>query len=147
MRIIDIYQMEQEYIVGDDKNLQVLKEKIETDDVLLKEIEEDFNQNPIQFKNEYINAKTNHLKNKYMYYWSFLKWYFDKALFSERTTFPDFQKEEMKKQGWMFPLAFINARITTSGGVNVTTEELILEILIDYLIDCFVLILVKRIQE
>ena len=124
MRIIDIYQMEQEYIVGDGKNLQALKEKIETDDVLLKEIEEDFNQNPIQFKNEYINAKTNHLKNKYMYYWSFLKWYFDKALFSEHTTFPDFQKEEMKKQGWMFPFAFINARITTSGDVNVTTEEL-----------------------
>lgn len=124
MRIIDIYQMEQEYIVGDGKNLQALKEKIETDDVLLKEIEEDFNQNPIQFKNEYINAKTNHLKNRYMYCWSFLKWYFDKALFSERTTFPDFQKEEMKKQGWMFPFAFINTRITTSGGVNVTTEEL-----------------------
>ena len=124
MRIIDIYQMEQEYIVGDGKNLQALKEKIETDDVLLKEIEEDFNQNPIQFKNEYINAKTNHLKNKYMYYWSFLKWCFDKALFSERTTFPDFQKEDMRKQGWMFPFAFINARITTSGGVNVTTEEL-----------------------
>lgn len=116
--------MEQEYIVGDGKNLQALKEKLETDAVLLKEIEEDFNQNPIQFKNEYINAKTNHLKNRYMYYWSFLKWYFDKALFSERTTFPDFQKEEMKKQGWMFPFAFINARITTSGGVNITTEEL-----------------------
>ena len=48
--------MEQEYIVGDGKNLQALKEKIETDDVLLKEIEEDFNQKPIQFKNEYINA-------------------------------------------------------------------------------------------
>ena len=116
--------MEQEYIVGDGKNLQALKEKLETDAVLLKEIEEDFNQNPIQFKNEYINAKTNHLKNRYMYYWSFLKWYFDKALFSERTTFPDFQKEQMRKQGWMFPFAFINARITTSGGVNVTTEEL-----------------------
>lgn len=124
MRIIDIYQMEQEYIVGDGKNLQALKEKLETDAVLLKEIEEDFNQNPIQFKNEYINAKTNHLKNRYMYYWSFLKWYFDKALFSERITFPDFQKEDMRKQGWMFPFAFINARITTSGGVNVTTEEL-----------------------
>ena len=116
--------MEQEYIVGDGKNLQALKEKLETDAVLLKEIEEDFNQNPIQFKNEYINAKTNHLKNRYMYYWSFLKWYFDKALFSERITFPDFQKEDMRKQGWMFPFAFINARITTSGGVNVTTEEL-----------------------
>lgn len=124
MRKIDIYQMEQEYIVGDGKNLQALKEKLETDAVLLKEIEEDFNQNPIQFKNEYINAKTNHLKNRYMYYWSFLKWYFDKALFSEHTAFPDFQKEEMRKQGWMFPFAFINARITTSGGVNVTTEEL-----------------------
>ena len=116
--------MEQEYIVGDGKNLQALKEKLVTDAVLLKEIEEDFNQNPIQFKNEYINAKTNHLKNRYMYYWSFLKWYFDKALFSERITFPDFQKEDMRKQGWMFPFAFINARITTSGGVNVTTEEL-----------------------
>ena len=124
MRKIDIYQMEQEYIVGDSKNLQALKEKLETDAVLLKEIEEDFNQNPIQFKNEYINAKTNHIKNRYMYYWSFLKWCFDKALFSERTTFPDFQKEDMRKQGWMFPFAFINARITTFGGVNVTTEEL-----------------------
>ena len=116
--------MEQEYLVGDDKNLHALKEKLEKDSALLREIEEDFNQNPTQFKNEYVNAKTNHLKNRYMYCWSFLKWYFDKVLFSERTTFPDFQKEEMKKRGWMFPFAFINARITTTGGVNVTTEEL-----------------------
>lgn len=110
MRIIDIYQMEQDYIVGDGKNLQALKEKIETDDVLLKEIEEDFNQNPIQFKNEYINAKINHLKNRYMYYWLFLKWYFDKALLSERTTFPDFQKEEMKKQNSIEPVIFLNIK-------------------------------------
>ena len=124
MRIIDIYQMEQEYIVGDGKNLQALKEKIETDDVLLKEIEEDFNQNPTQFKGEYVNAKINHLKNRYMYCWSFLKWYFDQALFAEHSSFPDLQKEQMKKQGWMFPHAFINTKITTSGRVNVTTEEL-----------------------
>ena len=124
MRKIDIYQMEQEYIVGDGKNLQALKEKLENDFVLLREIEEDFNQNPIQFKNEYVNAKTSHLKNRYMYYWSFLKWYFDQALFAEHSSFPDFQKEQMKKQGWMFPHAFINIKITTSGGVNVTTEEL-----------------------
>ena len=123
-RKIDIYQMEQEYIVGDGKNLQALKEKLEKDFVLLREIEEDFNQNPIQFKNEYVNAKTSHLKNRYMYYWSFLKWYFDQALFAEHSSFPDFQKEQMKKQGWMFPHAFINTKITTSGGVNVTTEEL-----------------------
>ena len=124
MRIIDIYQMEQEYVVGDVKNLHTLKGKLEKDAVLLKEIEEDFNQNPSQFKNEYINAKTNHLKNRYMYYWAFLKWYFDQALFTEHSSFPDFQKEQMKKQGWMFPHAFINTKITTSGGVNVTTEEL-----------------------
>lgn len=124
MRKIDLYQIEQEYMVSDVKNLQALKDKLKEDVVLLNEIEKDFNQNPTQFKNEYINAKTNHLKNRYMYYWSFLKWYFDKALFSECTTFPDFQKEEMKKQGWMFPFAFINTRITTSGSVNVTTEEL-----------------------
>ena len=59
-----------------------------------------------------------------MYYWSFLKWYFDQALFTKHSSFPDFQKEQMKKQGWMFPHAFINTKITTSGGVNVTTEEL-----------------------
>lgn len=46
MRKIDLYQIEQEYMVSEVKNLQALKEKIETDDVLLKEIEEDFNQNP-----------------------------------------------------------------------------------------------------
>lgn len=69
--------MEQEYVIGDVKNLHTLKGKLEKDAVLLKEIEEDFNQNPSQFKNEYINAKTNHLKNRYMYYWAFLKWYFD----------------------------------------------------------------------
>ena len=124
MRIIDIYQMEQEYLVGDTRNLNALKEKIEKDALLLKEIEEDFNQNHTQFKSEYVNAKTNHLKNRYMYCWSFLKWYFDQALFTEHSIFPDFQKEQMKKQGWMFPHAFINTKITTSGSVNVTTEEL-----------------------
>ena len=124
MRKIDLYQIEQEYIVSDVKNLQALKDKLKEDVVLLNEIEKDFNQNPTQFKNEYINAKINYLKNQYMYYWLFLKRYFDQALFSEQSIFPDFQKEEMKKQGWMFPQAFINTKITISGDVNVTTEEL-----------------------
>ena len=124
MRKIDLYQVEQEYIVSDVKNLQALKDKLKEDVVLLNEIEKDFNQNPTRFKNEYINAKINYLKNQYMYYWLFLKRYFDQALFSEQSIFPDFQKEEMKQRGWMFPQAFINTRIATSGGVNVTTEEL-----------------------
>lgn len=124
MSDIGRYQVEQEYIVSDVKNLKALKDKLKEDVVLLNEIEKDFNQNPTQFKNEYINAKINYLKDKYMYYWLFLKRYFDQALFSEQSIFPDFQKEEMKQRGWMFPQAFINAKITTSGDVNVTTEEL-----------------------
>ena len=124
MREIDIYQMEQEYFIGDVKNLYALEKKLKKDFVLLKEIEGDFNQNPTQFKNEYINAKTVYLKNQYMYWWSFLKRYFDQALFSELSTVSDSQKEEMKKHGWMFPHAFINTRITTSGSTNITTEEL-----------------------
>lgn len=124
MRKIDLYKIEQEYIVSDVKNLQALKDKLKEDVVLLNEIEKDFNQNPTQFRNEYINAKINYLKNQYMYYWLFLKRYFDQAFFSEQSIFPDFQKEEMKQRGWMFPQAFINTKITTSGDVNVTTEEL-----------------------
>lgn len=124
MRKIDLYQVEQEYIVSDVKNLQALKDKLKEDVVLLNEIEKDFNQNPTRFKNEHINAKINYLKNQYMYYWLFLKRYFDQALFSEQSIFPDFQKEEMKQRGWMFPQSFINAKITTSCDVNVTTEEL-----------------------
>ena len=62
MRKIDLYQIEQEYIVSDVKNLQALKDKLKEDVVLLNEIEKDFNQNPTQFKNEYINAKIHYLK-------------------------------------------------------------------------------------
>lgn len=124
VRKIDIYQMKEEYIMGGVENLITLKGKLEKDVIILKEIEEDFNQKPTQFKDEYINAKINYLKNRYMYYWLFLKRYFDQALFSES----DFQKEQMKKQGWMFPHTFINARITRSGCVNVTTEELYIKI-------------------
>ena len=124
MRKIEIYQMEQEYIVDDVKNLHALEEKLGKDAVLLKEIEEDYNEDPTKFKKEYVDAKINHLKNKYLYCWLFLKNSFDQALFSEYTSFPDFQKEQMRKQGWMFPQTFINCKITTSGHVDVTTEEL-----------------------
>lgn len=123
MRKIDLYQIEQEYIIGDVKNLKALKDKLKEDVVLLNEIEKDFNHNPTQFKNEYISAKINYLKNQYCYYWLFLKWYFDQAFISENFIFPDFQKEEMKKRGWMFPQAFINAKITNYSDVNVTPEE------------------------
>lgn len=123
MRKIDIYQLKTEYIVGDTTNLLALKEKVEKDMILLKEIEIDYNKQSNKYKKEYTEAKTNYLKNKYMYYWLFLKQYFDQALFSQLLLFPDLQKEEMKKHGWMFPISFINIKITTSGEVNITTEQ------------------------
>lgn len=60
----------------------------------------------------------------FSYHWLRLKHYFDIALPDEMTTLPDYQKEKMKKDGWMFPLNFINSRITVCGNVQVTTEEL-----------------------
>ena len=123
MRKIDTYQLKPEYIAGDTTNLLILKEKLEKDTLLLNEIEIDYNQNSNKYKKEYVDAKINHLKNKQLYYWLFLKKHFDQALFSEQSLFPDFQKEEMNKHGWLFPPSFINAKITTYGGVNVTTEQ------------------------
>lgn len=124
MREITIYKMKPVYMAGEMENLIELKEKLLADKEVLGQIEQDYNRNQNEFKCEYITAKKNHLSNLHFYYWLVLKKYFEDALFSERTSFPDYQKEEMRKQGWMFPQAFINSRITTSGYVDVTTEEL-----------------------
>lgn len=124
MSKIEVYQLEPEYVVGDAKNLLALKEKLEKDLFLLNKIEADYNLCPDKYKKEYIESKIIYLKNKHLYCWLFLKRYFDQALLSEHFTFPDLQKEEMKKHGWMFPLAFSNTKITTSGEVDITTEQL-----------------------
>ena len=124
MREIEIYQIEQQYIAGGIKNIQALDEKLKKDDLLLKEIEEDYNNDLGVFEKEYVAAKINHLKNRYTHSWLILKWYFEQAWFTETSSFPDFQREEMKSHGWMFPQAFINSKITTSGGIGVSTEDL-----------------------
>ena len=124
MREITIYKMKPVYMAGEIENLIELKEKLLADKEVLGQIEQDYNRNQNEFKCEYITAKKNHLSNLHFYYWLVLKKYFDDALVSEMPSFPDYQKEEMRKQGWMFPQAFINSRITTSGDVDVTTEEL-----------------------
>lgn len=124
MRKIDIFQMEPEFILGDLQNLQALKKKLNEDAVLLSQIEVDYNNNRNKYNEEFVSAKINHLKNQHLYYWLFLKWYFDQAINSEIKTFPDFQKEEMRKKGWMLPLYFINKSIMATGGSPVTTEDL-----------------------
>lgn len=124
MREIFIFQMNPKFIIGDTQNLQELKEKITRDATLLSQIKVDYDKDPDNFKNEFISAKINHLKNQYLYNWLFLKWHFDQALISDKESNPDYQKEEMKKKGWMFPLYFINTSIRTSGDIQISIEEL-----------------------
>lgn len=124
MRKIDIFQMEPEFILGDLQNLQALEKKLNEDSILLSQIEVDYNNNRNKYNEEFVSAKINHLKNQHLYSWLFLKWYFDQAINSEMKTFPDFQKEEMRKKGWMLPLYFINKSIMATGGSPVTTEDL-----------------------
>ena len=124
MREISLYKMEPVYVAGETDNLIALQCKLEADNGILAQIESDYNRNQVDFKCEYIKAKKHHLSNLRFYYWLILKKYFDDALVAEIPSFPDYQKEQMKKQGWMFPQFFINSRITTTGNVGVTTEEL-----------------------
>ncbi len=124
MRKIDIFQMEPEFILGDLQNLQALEKKLNEDSILLSQIEVDYNNDCNKYNEEFVSAKINHLKNQHLYSWLFLKWYFDQAINSEMKTFPDFQKEEMRKKGWMLPLYFINKSIMATGESPVTTEEL-----------------------
>ena len=124
MREITIYKMKPVYVAGEVENIIALEKKLTADKEVLAQIERDYNQSQDEFRCEYITAKRNYLSNVHFYYWLVLKKYFDDALVSEMPSFPDYQKEEMRRQGWMFPQAFINSRITTSGNVNVTTEEL-----------------------
>lgn len=124
MREISLYEMKPVYLAGEIDNLNALKEKLEADTKVFSQIEQDYNQSQTNFIGEYITAKKNHLKNLQLYYWLILKKHFDDALVAEIPSFPDYQKEEMKKHGWMFPQLFINSRITTTGNVDVTTEEL-----------------------
>lgn len=124
MRKIDIFQMEPEFILGDSQNLQALKKKLNEDSILLSQIEVDYNNEPNKYNEEFVSAKINHLKNQYLYNWLILKWHFDKTIGSETTMLPDYQKEEMKKNGWMFPIYYINKRINATGNFPITTEEL-----------------------
>ena len=124
MREISIYKMKSVYIAGEVDNIIALEEKLVSDKNVLAQIEQDYNRSQDEFKCEYITAKKNYLENLRFYYWLILKKYFDDALIAAMPSFPDHQKEEMRKHGWMFPQAFINSQISTSGNVNVTTEDL-----------------------
>ena len=123
MRKIEIYQIQQAVIVGSTFDLDALAKKLAFDTLLMQQIESDYNGNKQEFKTEYISAKTNHLKNKWLYCWLYLEHYFGSALLSTLNTRDNAQKEEMKKIGWMFPPYFINKHITPSHNANKTFED------------------------
>lgn len=119
--IIEKYKMEPEYVLGDDTNLQNLAKKISDDEEKLSKIRIECGDDyEVRHKNDIIN----HLSNLRLYNYLVLKNYLDRVINNELTGFVDYQKEDMKKHGWMFPLCFSNARIMTSGYVEETTEDI-----------------------
>ena len=123
MRKIEIYQIQQAVVVGSTFDLDALAKKLAFDTLLMQQIESDYNSNEQEFKTEYISAKTNHLKNKWLYCWLYLDHYFGIALLSTLNTQANAQKEEMKKAGWIFPPYFIDKHIATSHNANETFED------------------------
>lgn len=123
MREIENYKLNSTSNVDSDKNLQVLGEKINSDEIILQEIEKDYKINQKKYKKEYMQSKINYLHNCYIYYWLILKQYFDLIFFSEMKNLSDFSKEDMKQKGWMFPLEFSNRSIIISGQIQLTAEE------------------------
>lgn len=115
MREISIYEMVNDCDLMGTKNLNALSKKMQEDAVTFNQIEKDYNNDKEKFKEEYRAAKRNYLINQYKYCWLILKRYFAQAIPHEIRTFPDFQKEEMRKKGWMFPHYFINQRIIFTG--------------------------------
>ena len=56
MRKIDLYQAEPEAILGDDKNMHALKEKLLIDNLLLTDIEADYQRDKEGYREEYFQA-------------------------------------------------------------------------------------------
>lgn len=126
MRTIELFKIKPSYVLGDSENLNALSTKLPEDERLFSQIESDFKSNKEKYKEEFFLAKKNLLTNKYAFNWLVLKKYFEDALPSERfSLFPDFQKEEMKKKGWMLPHAFINWHLQASGSFK--TEDLYID--------------------
>lgn len=124
MTEITLYQLKLTVINGEVDNLTELCKKLDADSIVLKQIEIDFINDNLNYKDEFYKAKINFMKNLYLYNWLILKKYFEDAIFREFELIPDYQKEDMKKHGWMFPQQMINIKIQTSGYTNETTEDL-----------------------
>ena len=126
MREITLYKLQPDYIVGSTNNIDALSVKLSEDDKILKIIEQDYNSDNEKYKKEYLSAMLNYKRNLHLYSWLVLKKYYEEA-YMEETVFPNYQIEEMKRQGWMFPQQCIKYKIHSSGLYLKTTEELYIE--------------------
>lgn len=124
MRQISLYEMKPVYVAGDSQNIIDISKKISEDSIVFEQIKKDYLSDKKKYKDEYLKAKINHLKNRYLYGWLILKKYFEDAIFRSIETWPDYNKIEMKNKGWMIPHQFINTRIHVSGVKDETTEDL-----------------------
>ena len=118
MRKIDLYQAEPEAILGDDKNMHALKEKLLIDNLLLTDIEADYQRDKEGYREEYFQAKINYLTNKYMYFWYYIKYYFDFGIYSLLNSRPNDYHQEMREKGWMMPAESSRYHIRASGDVS-----------------------------
>ena len=126
MRKITLYKLQPDYIVGSTDNIDALSAKITEDDKMLKLIEQDYIFDNEKYKKEYLSAMLNYKRNLHLYSWLVLKKYYEEA-YMEETVFPNYQIEEMKRHGWMFPQQCITYKIQSSGLYPKTTEELYIE--------------------
>lgn len=78
----------------------------------------------------------NYKKNLRLYAWLVLKKYYEEAIVEEKV-FSNYQIEEMKKHGWIFPQQCIHIKIQSSGYYPKSTEELYIELFDKYFDNLF----------
>lgn len=131
MREISLYKVETDYIIGSSKNIDLISKKINDDNKIIESIEKDYNSDNEKYRKEYICAMLNYKKNLRLYAGLVLKKYYEEAIVEEKV-FPNYQIEEMKKHGWMFPQQCIHIKIQSSGYYPKSTEELYIELFDKY---------------
>lgn len=136
MREISLYKVETDYIIGSSKNIDLISKKINDDNKIIESIEKDYNSDNEKYRKEYICAMLNYKKNLRLYAWLVLKKYYEEAIVEEKV-FPNYQIEEMKKHGWMFPQQCIHIKIQSSGYYPKSTEELYIELFDKYFDNLF----------
>ena len=125
MRTIQLYQIQYSYVVGSAYDLNILAPKIVEDEALFQQIEQDYKSNPQAFKIEYVSAKTSHLSNKWMYCWLLLHHYSEKALLQFVHPTDNFEKQQLKNLGWMFPADLLGYRVKTTDDILATEQAYI----------------------